>query len=137
MHFSAPTEQKRIAVLVLRNDEGKFCLHFRDGTPGIIHPLQWSLFGGHVEPGENAVDAARRELKEEIGVAGAEGDFTCIGTFELPGKSYEIVEYHKAVNWRDIALNEGAGCGFFAPEELAKLQNCSPLAEWLKAPTNG
>ena len=43
------------------NDEGKVLVVSQHGT-------SWSLPKGHIDPGENALDAARREIYEESGV---------------------------------------------------------------------
>jgi hypothetical protein len=58
-----PSPVPAVGVVCLRGDE---VLLIRRGTP----PRQgeWSLPGGRIEPGERAVDAALRELREETGV---------------------------------------------------------------------
>jgi len=52
-----------VSIAVFR--DGKVLLGQRSKPPleGV-----WSLPGGHVEPGEKAIDAVRRELAEETGV---------------------------------------------------------------------
>ena len=46
---------------VVTNDEGKVLVVSQHGT-------SWSLPKGHIDPGENALQAARREIYEESGV---------------------------------------------------------------------
>lgn len=55
-----------------------------DGEPSFVltqrafhlshHPGQFALPGGKIEPGENATEAALREMEEEIGVRAGPGD---------------------------------------------------------------
>ena len=59
---------------------------WRDGRVLLVErakpPLGlWSLPGGHVEAGETAIDAARRELMEETGITAALASF--VGLYEI------------------------------------------------------
>lgn len=54
------------AVLLLRHD-GAALLQHRDEKVGLRNAGMWVPPGGHSEPGETAIDCARRELREETG----------------------------------------------------------------------
>jgi 8-oxo-dGTP diphosphatase len=50
------------------------------------HPLKWEFPGGKVEPGESPSSALARELEEELGVRGAEGEEITRYEYTYPGK---------------------------------------------------
>ena len=50
------------------SDSGAAMLLTRRALNLRVHPGQWAIPGGRVEDGETAIDAARRELREEIGL---------------------------------------------------------------------
>jgi|WetSurMetagenome_2_1015567.scaffolds.fasta_scaffold80576_2 8-oxo-dGTP diphosphatase len=56
---------KEVAVGILRR-EGKILACQR--KPDAVYPLKWEFPGGKLEPGENSVQALRRELREELGI---------------------------------------------------------------------
>ncbi|WP_255095585.1 MULTISPECIES: NUDIX hydrolase [Synechococcus] len=53
-------------ALAMLERQGKWLLQLRDDVAGIVYPGTWALFGGHLEPGETAMEAVQRELLEEI-----------------------------------------------------------------------
>jgi 8-oxo-dGTP diphosphatase len=56
-----------VALVLLVDPSGAVLLQYRDDNVS-ASPNQWSLPGGHVEPGETPEQAARRELLEETGL---------------------------------------------------------------------
>ncbi|MBU1386122.1 MAG: NUDIX hydrolase [Alphaproteobacteria bacterium] len=108
-----------VGVVCLR---GEAVLLIRRGTP----PMQgeWSLPGGGIEPGERAVDAALRELREETGV---EAQITGLldvvdGIFPDAGRHYVLVDY--AARWlsgEPVAGDDALEARFAGPEEVEAL----------------
>jgi len=59
-----------VAIVLLGDAEGRACFLLTRRAAGLRqHARQWALPGGRLEPGESAVEAARRELSEEVGLA--------------------------------------------------------------------
>jgi 8-oxo-dGTP pyrophosphatase MutT (NUDIX family) len=63
-----PLEGRRHAAVAIVVVDGPAILITRRLSKLRAHPGQWALPGGRVDAGETAVDAARRELNEELGL---------------------------------------------------------------------
>ena len=70
----------------------------------LVYPDCWNLVGGHIEPGEEPVDALHRECREEVGVA--------IEAF---------VRFEMAVNDPDLARTS-----FLGPRWRGEPENTAP-----------
>ncbi|GAA4429902.1 NUDIX domain-containing protein [Georgenia halophila] len=65
----------RIAAACFRDGDGRVLTVRKRGTTAFMFP------GGKLEPGETAVEAARREVREEIGVELAAEDLKHLGSW--------------------------------------------------------
>lgn len=90
MSDSSMTPVPAVGVVCLKGDE---VLLIRRGTPPRLG--EWSLPGGRIEPGERAIDAALRELREETGVeARILGLIDVVdGIFPEAGRHYVLIDY--------------------------------------------
>ncbi len=114
-----PTPVPAVGVVCLRGDS---VLLIRRGTP----PRQgeWSLPGGRIEPGERAVEAALRELREETGVeAKITGLIDVVdGLFPEAGRHYVLIDY--AARWvsgEPVAGDDALEARFVALDEVESL----------------
>ncbi|HZW15008.1 MAG TPA: NUDIX hydrolase [Brevundimonas sp.] len=119
MSSPLPAPVPCVGVVCLRGDE---VLLIRRGRP----PRQgeWSLPGGRIEPGERAVDAALRELREETGVeAQIIGLIDVVdGLFPEAGRHYVLIDY--AARWvsgEPVAGDDAAEAQFVALDRVASL----------------
>jgi 8-oxo-dGTP pyrophosphatase MutT (NUDIX family) len=94
-----------------------------------MHPGDWGLIGGIVNPGEPPKDAARREAHEELGVKPGALKFLCKVRVDHGSGSASAVTYFSAaldLNMDKLTLRrnpdddkvEGEGIGWFSAEEI-------------------
>lgn len=64
-----------VAVCIVAGPSGEACLVITQRAAGLrAHARQYALPGGRLEPGEDAVTAALREAREEVGVTSGPDD---------------------------------------------------------------
>lgn len=126
----------RGAVAIPVDPAGRVLLQLRDGAAP-VHPLEWGLFGGGVEPGESLAEAMRREFEEETGLrppAAAFRPFARVVSGTSRRRLYAFTVTLEAAP-SDIALGEGAGFAFIEPDRLMRLDLVAVirvlLAAWL------
>ncbi|PZO05195.1 MAG: phosphohydrolase [Alphaproteobacteria bacterium] len=117
MTWSSPVPA--VGVVCLRGDE---VLLIRRGTPPRLG--EWSLPGGRIEPGEKAVDAASRELREETGVeAEMQGLIDVVdGLFPEMNRHYVLIDYLAVWTSGDpVAGDDAAEAAFFPLEQAEQM----------------
>ncbi len=125
--MSAPSiEHDCVGALMLRGGEVLLGRRAddRDWLPGA-----WDLFGGHVQAGETAEDALRRELREELGIAPRA--LHALGTLESAEGSWRLQVFavdHWAGEPRNLQPDEHAELRWMpAAEAQAKLAPAHPM----------
>ncbi len=69
----------RVALIWIINDRDELLIQQRSGAVETA-PNKWDCrFGGHVSAGQQSLDAAQRELEEEIGIAVGPDDLIPLG----------------------------------------------------------
>ena len=124
------TSDAAAALLVLEDE--RYLLQLRDDLPRIWYPGHWGLFGGSVDPGEDAVEALRRELREELGLEISQAQLFVQFEFDLTPiglKRYFRAYYEVPValaTFERLVLGEGADMRALPGEEALALPRLSP-----------
>ena len=113
--MAAPPLQIGNAVAgILIDEHGRYLLQLRDDLPHIWYPGHWGAFGGSVDPGEDEMQALRRELYEELELEFAQARLFTRFEFDLRPQGLEKYfrsYYEIAVSGAALAsvvLHEGA-----------------------------
>jgi 8-oxo-dGTP pyrophosphatase MutT (NUDIX family) len=135
-----PLRGEDAVAAIIAVEDGRYLMQLRDDIPRIFYPGHWGCFGGAVGPGENRLDALKRELEEELEmqtlVAGEfvnlDFDLTHLGQKRCYRTYYEITVTEDDIS--HLVLHEGAEMRLFAPTDLFELPNVTPydsFALWL------
>jgi 8-oxo-dGTP pyrophosphatase MutT (NUDIX family) len=123
--FGRP-EAHAFGCVILVDPRGWILLQERD-EHAPIDPERWGLSGGHLEPGEEPLDGAYREVEEETGVGLAPGTlehFETLAVFHPAYGSVDQVHVYVArveLTDADIDCQEGRQIVFVEPERARRL----------------
>lgn len=90
-----------VAAIIERGGRILICRRTREQS----HALKWEFPGGKVEPGESPEQALARELKEELGVVGAEGEEITRYEYCYPGKNPILLIFFRVTRYTGEPAN--------------------------------
>lgn len=124
----------RSAAIILIKD-GKALLQLRDDNPKITYPNHWGFAGGgSLDEGETYIQAAQRELKEEVGYVSKNPTLFMTKTYQLPdGRTVKTKRYFEDYDGvQELTCNEGQKIEFLSPDEIDNLKMYPGVGEAAK-----
>lgn len=119
-----PNDELAGALTLIETPNGLILLQLRDMKEGIHWPGKWGIFGGGIEPGEDIMTAALREVEEEMGLVLTPAQLTPLAKINsLSRNRAALYVFHCVLDITpaDIKLGEGAGFAFLTEEQIAKI----------------
>lgn len=109
-------------VGVILHVEGGVLLQRRTAD-ATTYASKWNMFGGGIERGEDPLEAAVREIEEELGLLLKADDLELIGTMRM-SVAAPLLHYYSApltVPLQQLRLGEGSGFALLQLEDLILL----------------
>ncbi|MFA6018393.1 MAG: NUDIX domain-containing protein [Patescibacteria group bacterium] len=106
--------------------EKKFVLVQRDNNPNIPYPNCWNMPGGGIEENESALNAAFRELKEELDIVPGKLESIGIDVYTDRKVVHRFAAHLNKTEYSQVRLaSEGQRLDWFTFDDALKL-NLSP-----------
>lgn len=118
--MTSPGETQDIALVILEQVDGRVVLQLRSDIEGIANPGKWGLFGGHINDGESPLQAALREVGEELGIQLRADNLRLVAEMEHPGLPgrYYYFHYRLGREMDQADLREGERYAAFWPSQI-------------------
>lgn len=111
------SETVEFVGVILEDAQGRVALQLRENDRE-LNPDHWSVFGGHMEEGEESAMAAIREIEEELSVKISADKLVSLGRFERKDHAYTIFYYRVEDELVDAVLKEGVDWRWCSPKEI-------------------
>ena len=111
------SETVEFVGVILVDNQGMVALQLREEEQE-LNPDHWSVFGGHIEEGEESAKAAIREIEEELSVKLSEDKLVSLGRFEREDHAYTTFYYRVEDELADAVLKEGVDWRWCSMEEI-------------------
>jgi 8-oxo-dGTP diphosphatase len=120
----------RLCVGAIAVDADRLLMIRRGRAPGAG---EWSVPGGHVEPGELLAEAVVRELLEETGIEGVCGELVGWEEFTADGLDYVILDFAVEVlaPAEPVAGDDATEARWVPLADVAELALVDGMAEFL------
>ncbi len=103
--------------VILEDNQGRVALQLREEERE-LNPDHWSVFGGHIEEGEEPLIAIVREMEEELSVKLSEDNLVSLGRVERAGHAYTIFHYQVEDELDEVVLKEGLDWRWCSIDEI-------------------